>query len=98
MAAFLIAFNKINDPEVFAEYIKAAGAASIPELKLRGVMNPCEIMDGDLPYPRCVILEFPDADTAREWYDSPAYQAARPKRFAASEGFVVLVEGGDTVS
>ena len=64
MAAFLIAFNKINDPEVFAEYIKAAGAASIPELKLRGVMNPCEIMDGDLPYPR-LILEFPDADTAR---------------------------------
>jgi uncharacterized protein (DUF1330 family) len=62
---------------------------------VRASEDPCETLDGDPPYPRCVILEFPDAETARAWYNSPAYQAAAPHRFASTDGFVVLVDGAD---
>jgi uncharacterized protein (DUF1330 family) len=40
-----------------------------------------------------VILEFPDAATARRWWDSPAYAEARAIRQATSEGTLVLLDG-----
>ncbi len=34
---------------------------------------PVEVLEGE--WPRCaVLMEFPDMDTARNWYDSPEYQ------------------------
>ena len=42
---------------------------------------------------RMVVIEFPDADTARRWYDSEEYQAALKIRQSASRGRVILVEG-----
>jgi hypothetical protein len=32
MAAFIVAFNKIHDPEVFAKYLEGGRAAFIPEM------------------------------------------------------------------
>ena len=40
-----------------------------------------------------IILEFPDLDAARAWYQSPAYQAIVRLRTDNSEGDTVLVEG-----
>lgn len=40
-----------------------------------------------------IVLEFPDLDRAREWYDSAAYRAIRPLRTAQFDGPVVLVDG-----
>jgi len=42
-----------------------------------------------------VILEFPDMDAARAWYDSPAYLEARRLREGASTGSFIAVEGVD---
>jgi uncharacterized protein (DUF1330 family) len=43
-----------------------------------------------------VILEFPDADSARRWWASPGYAAAKAIRQATSEGTLVLLEGVQT--
>lgn len=40
-----------------------------------------------------VILEFPDMDAARAWYNSPAYQDARQHRFQGADYRVVLTQG-----
>jgi uncharacterized protein (DUF1330 family) len=40
-----------------------------------------------------IVLEFPDMDAARGWYQSPAYQAIVRLRTDNSQGDTVLVEG-----
>jgi uncharacterized protein (DUF1330 family) len=40
-----------------------------------------------------VILEFPDVDKARAWYESPAYQEILPLRTRHIEGETIIVPG-----
>jgi uncharacterized protein (DUF1330 family) len=42
-----------------------------------------------------VILEFPDLETARRWYDSPEYREARRLRDGAARLRMVAVQGLD---
>jgi uncharacterized protein (DUF1330 family) len=51
-----------------------------------------EIIEGRWPG-TVVILEFPDADRARAWYRSPAYQEILPLRTNHIDGDAILVEG-----
>jgi uncharacterized protein (DUF1330 family) len=51
-----------------------------------------EVVEGQWPG-TVVILEFPDADRARAWYRSPAYQEILPLRTNHIEGDAILVEG-----
>ncbi|HTZ32824.1 MAG TPA: DUF1330 domain-containing protein [Methylomirabilota bacterium] len=40
-----------------------------------------------------VILEFPNVEAAKAWYNSPAYLQAREHRFKGGEYRVTLVQG-----
>lgn len=40
-----------------------------------------------------IVIAFPDMKHARDWYDSPAYQAILPLRTRNAEGNVFLIEG-----
>jgi uncharacterized protein (DUF1330 family) len=40
-----------------------------------------------------VVLAFDSAEKAREWYDSPAYQAIKPLRQGSTKGRFFIVEG-----
>jgi len=42
---------------------------------------------------RLVIIEFPDVDAARGWYESADYAALREVRQAGSKTDIVVVEG-----
>lgn len=53
-----------------------------------------EVVEGGLgEYPVKVILEFPSMDAAKNWYNSPEYQAILPHRTANSKGNFVWAEG-----
>jgi uncharacterized protein (DUF1330 family) len=39
-----------------------------------------------------IIIEFADREKARDWYNSPAYQAILPLRTRNSEGDVILID------
>ena len=53
-----------------------------------------EVKEG--PWPgTVVVIEFPDLDAARSWYDSPAYQAILHLRTDHIDGEAVLVGGVD---
>ena len=40
-----------------------------------------------------VVIAFDNTEKAREWYDSPAYQAIKPIRLGASKGRMFIVQG-----
>lgn len=51
-----------------------------------------EVLEGE-PFEGAAILAFDTMDKARDWYDSPAYGAARIHRQAGSETRVFIIEG-----
>ena len=51
------------------------------------------VLEGDIPYSRIVIQEFADVATAKKFYNSPEYQAARKHRIGAADFNMVIVEG-----
>lgn len=54
-----------------------------------GQITPVEgTWDGDI-----VVIEFPDAEHARQWYASPAYQAILALRTENSTSIAAIVEG-----
>jgi uncharacterized protein (DUF1330 family) len=40
-----------------------------------------------------IVIEFPDLERARAWYDSPAYQAILPLRTRHATGWAIIVDG-----
>jgi uncharacterized protein (DUF1330 family) len=40
-----------------------------------------------------VIAEFPTADAAKAWYNSPAYKEVREHRFKGAKYHVILIQG-----
>lgn len=51
-----------------------------------------EVREGEWPG-TLVIIEFPSADHARRWYDSPGYQEILPLRTNNISGSAIVVEG-----
>jgi uncharacterized protein (DUF1330 family) len=51
------------------------------------------VLEGEWQPNRIVVLEFPDADAARRFYDSPEYRAARALRAGAAAMNVIVVDG-----
>lgn len=51
-----------------------------------------EVREGEWPG-TVVIIEFPDVERARAWYESPEYQQILPLRTDHIEGDAIIVDG-----
>lgn len=94
MPAYLIAHLDVTDPSLFESYRSAVPAVIVKfggRYLVRG--GAVEVLEGEWPVPRLVILAFDSLDQARRFYQSPEYQEILPLRLAAARGDVVLVEG-----
>ena len=94
MAAYLILDIHVKDPEEYAAYRERAPAtleAYGGRYLVRG--GPHEVVEGDWNPERVVVVEFPSAERAREWYASPEYQEIVDMRKRAAPSQCVLVEG-----
>jgi uncharacterized protein (DUF1330 family) len=96
MAAYIIAEIQVTDPAAYDEY-RPLAAASIARFGGRFLLRggKLDLLEGETQPERIVVIEFPDADTARRWYHSDEYQTALKIRHAASRGRVFLVEGAN---
>ena len=96
MAAYVIASIDVTDPDLYAEY-RAQVPATIEQYGGRFVVRGGEltVLEGDWNPSRLVILEFPDLEAARLWYDSPEYQEAKRLREGAAKLRMVAVQGLD---
>ncbi|HVB06040.1 MAG TPA: DUF1330 domain-containing protein [Acidimicrobiales bacterium] len=94
MAAYVVVESRVSDPERYKAYA-ALAEQSIAEAGGRYLARggATETLEGDWAPPRVVVLEFADVDTARRWYESESYRAARAARAGAAELQMVLVEG-----
>jgi len=94
MSAYIIADIQVTDPVAYDDY-RPLAAASVARFGGRFTVRggKVDLLEGGPQPERIVVIEFPDADTARRWYQSEEYQAALKIRQAASRGRVLLVEG-----
>lgn len=94
MAAYLFANVDVKDPDAYRNY-----TAQTPGLveKFGGKFivrgGDFEMLEGQLPLARVVLVEFADMDAARKFYHSPEYQEVLKIRSAAAESQVFLVDG-----
>lgn len=94
MPAYVIYDIEITDPKSYERYKVLAGpavAAAGGRYLARG--GRTESLEGEPPPGRTVVIEFPDLETARAWYEGPAYSEARALRAGASRTRAYVVEG-----
>jgi uncharacterized protein (DUF1330 family) len=94
MPAYIIVDVAITDPQEYEDYKKltpASLAAYDGRFVVRG--GAAETLEGDWQPGRIVVLEFPTAEQARKWWDSPEYAPAKAIRQRASRTGMILVEG-----
>lgn len=94
MAHYIIAKITIKDRDGYANY--EAGFIEIfmkYKGKILSVDEDPEVLEGGWSTTRTVLIEFPDAQAAHDWYDSEEYQALAQHRLKASDGDIVLLKG-----
>ncbi|WP_460273476.1 DUF1330 domain-containing protein [Celeribacter sp. ULVN23_4] len=93
MTAYIVATIEVTDPEDYQGY--ASKTVALAEkwggrFLVKG--GAPEQVEGKSPS-RHVVIEFPDRDTARAWYNSPEYQDILPIALRASKRDIVIVDG-----
>lgn len=86
--------SKPQDTEALRRYAEEAPKSLIPfngQYVVRG--GRVQTLEGDAPKGYIVVLGFDSGQKAREWYDSPAYQAIKPIRQNSTKSRLLLVEG-----
>lgn len=95
--AYCIVYEVIDDPKMFDEYRRQV----LPTIEAHqgrflvrgGEFSPLE---GEMPYQRIAMLEFPSRAAAEAWYHSPEYQRILPLRTESSQSLFILVDGVET--
>ena len=94
MPAYIIVDSNVTDPAKYEGYKKltpAAIAAHGGRFIVRG--GRTAVLEGDWQPKRVVVIEFPDFERAKKFYDSPEYLACRKAREGAATLDMVLAEG-----
>ena len=96
MPAYMIALNRtLRDRKRLEEYWKAAGPTFEGlGAKRLAIYTPLTLLEMMGPLDGAVVIEFPDVETARSWYESPAYQKAKQHRSGAADVELFIIDGG----
>ncbi len=74
MSAYVVIHGTVKNPEKMQEYSTAAGVVIEKfggEFLVRG---PAQVLSGEHSHKMMVVVRFPDAETAKKWYNSTEYQ------------------------
>ncbi|MCE5326100.1 MAG: DUF1330 domain-containing protein [Planctomycetaceae bacterium] len=94
MAAYLIAFVDVTDPQRYARYT-AVTPGIIKKFGGRFLVRGGEVRTAEGPPEtrRLVVIEFDSMQRVQSFYDSPEYQQARLLRVDAAIGTLLLAAG-----
>jgi uncharacterized protein (DUF1330 family) len=95
MPAYVIAdVREVRDLDTLVEY-RRRNADAVANHGGRFVIRggESELLEGDWPTQRIVLIEFPDAAAARAWWASEEYAPLKAMRREASDTNIVLVDG-----
>jgi uncharacterized protein (DUF1330 family) len=96
MKAYCIVQVEVADPvpyEAYRKEVLPTITAFGGRFLVRG--GKMTTLEGDWPFSRAVVIEFPSRQAAEGWYHSPAYQKLLPLRLKSSRGNFVIVDGVD---
>ena len=94
MPAYIIATIEVTDPEKFEVY-RGQVPATIEKHGGRYLVRggDVQVLEGDQPARRTVVLEFDSLEKARGWYFSDDYAGPKELRIASTVSNVMIVEG-----
>jgi uncharacterized protein (DUF1330 family) len=96
MPAYVIYQGDVTNPEQYEKYKPLSGAsiaAAGGRLIVRG--GELEVLEGDGPPNRTVVIEFPTRQAAVDWYNGAAYVEARKVREGAAKANMYVIDGYD---
>ncbi len=94
MVAYVVVQEIVENEAKFSEYREKV----MPILEQQGGRflvrgGNMKVVEGEWPYPRLVILEFPTREAVDTWYYSPEYQAILPLRLQGCKSNLIVVDG-----
>ena len=94
MAGYIFVQTEVSNAEKYDTY-KQAVPAVIEQFGGRFIVRggDMEALEGAYDGPRIVILEFPSAERAREFWATPEYAAVKTPREGTANMTAVLIEG-----
>ena len=94
MPGYVLAEIEITNPDGYKEYTTMV-PATIRQYGGRFLVRGgnSQVLEGEWPQRRRVIIEFPSFEQARTWFDSPEYEKPPARRHANSNGRLLLLEG-----
>ena len=94
MPAYIVVQIEVTDPAVYDAY-KLAAPATIALYGGRYIVRggPVDVLEGVWKPKRLVVLEFPDKERARAWWESPEYGPAKAQRQLCARTEMILIGG-----
>ena len=94
MSAYILVQIEIEDP-VRYDYYKLLAPPSIAAYGGRYLVRggTTTVLEGEWAPRRVVVLEFPNAERARAWWESPEYAAAKALRQSCADTQMLLIDG-----
>ena len=94
MPAYVIVNVDVLDEEAGWAYAPVAQQSILSHGGRYLVAGPTpEPVEGAWDFSRLLVIEFPDMDRIREWYDSPEYRRAREMRKSTARVRMLFAEG-----
>ena len=96
MTAYMIAQVDVTDPEKFEDY-RALVPDTLNKYGGKYIVRGGEmaVLEGEMAYPRVVVIAFPDLDAIKRWHASEEYAGALAMRQASADSVLIGVEGYD---
>ena len=94
MKAYVIYLGDILDENRYQIYKESAAPSVVAaggKYVVRG--GDTEVLEGQLPAARTVILEFPTRQAALDWYHSDEYAQIKKLREGAAQASIYIVDG-----
>ena len=94
MSAYILVQIEIEDPVRYDDY-KLLAPPSIAAYGGRYLVRggTTTVLEGEWAPRRVVVLEFPNAERARAWWESPEYAAAKALRQSCADTQMLLIDG-----
>ena len=94
MPAYIIVDVEIHDPVQYEDYKKLT-PISLAKYQGKFIVRggTTETLEGGWDPQRIVVLEFPNAELAKSWWDSEEYAPAKALRHRTAKSKMILVEG-----
>ena len=94
MTVYAMAQISIHDRERYDSYAARFMDVLLKyEGRLLAADERPEVVEGDWPYGKVVLMSFEDRDAFEKWASSPEYQEISKDRHAGADSLVMLVEG-----